>query len=422
MKNNFDSYPEIVLLDGTYKLLNFGGVVYLFIIEDSIGSSEIIAVGILLGEIKEYIDWLILTFKNKNNCSSLIKTFMTDKDENMRNVLRQHFPTSKLILCKFHVFQIFKREITTNKLGITPCEESTTKEYFQNISYSKSIEEYENTYESMTQLLPTQVMKYFNNNWNPIKDEWVDAFINDNFLNFTNNRTESLNRNLKSVIRKLSSLEEFLTNFFIELHIERTERDHKAIKSIHKIPVISNDILPIKKYSDLLTQYSFSHVEKEYLASLKMNNNSLENIGVTITLCDCKFFRSMKLPCRHIIKKRQLNNLDIFDQQLCLPRWTKNYLLQNQNAFQPQINSPDSGQDSISYITFKKKQSPKSAFEKYKEASNFTTKLCQLASEVGHSIYNNRIEVLKNIIKHWGKHQEIIVIPIEESLNKVNCN
>lgn len=78
---------------------------------------------------------------------------MTDKDENMRNVLRHHFPTSKLLLCKFHVFQIFKREITTNKLGITPCEESTTKEYFQNISYSKSIEEYETTYESMTQLL-----------------------------------------------------------------------------------------------------------------------------------------------------------------------------------------------------------------------------------------------------------------------------
>jgi len=159
---------------------------------------------------------------------------------------------------------------------------------------------------------------------------------------------QSLNRNLKSVIRKLSSLEEFLTNFIIELHIERTERDHKAIKSIHKIQVISNDILPIKKYSDHLTQYSFSHVEKEYLASLKMNNNSLENIGVTITLCDCKFFRSMKLPCRHIIKKRQLNNLDIFDQQLCLP------LHQNKNVFQPQINSPDSVQDSISYITSKK--------------------------------------------------------------------
>ncbi|KAF0719028.1 protein FAR1-RELATED SEQUENCE 5-like, partial [Aphis craccivora] len=44
----------------------------------------------------------------------------------------------------------------------------------------------------------------------------------------------------------------------------------------------------------------------------------------------------MRLPCRHIIKTRQLNNLEIFDEALCLPRWTKSYLLQNQNAFRPQ--------------------------------------------------------------------------------------
>lgn len=233
---------------------------------------------------------------------------MTDKDENMRNVLRHDFPTSKLILCKFYVFQIFKREITTNKLGITSCEESTTKEYSRKMSYSKSIEEYEKTYESMTQLLPTQVMKYFDNNWNPIKKEWVDAFINDNFLIFTNSSTESLNQSLNSVMRKLSSLEEFLTNFFIELYIERTEKDHKAIKGIHKTPIISN-IFPIKKYSACLNEYAFSHVEKQYLASLKMNDSSLENVGVTITLCTCKFFRAMKLPCRHIFKNRLLDDL-----------------------------------------------------------------------------------------------------------------
>jgi len=32
---------------------------------------------------------------------------MTDKDETMRSVLKFNFSTAKLILCKFHVFQIF---------------------------------------------------------------------------------------------------------------------------------------------------------------------------------------------------------------------------------------------------------------------------------------------------------------------------
>ncbi|KAF0712959.1 protein FAR1-RELATED SEQUENCE 5-like, partial [Aphis craccivora] len=34
--------------------------------EDSVGSSEVAAVGILVGELKEYIDWLISSFKIKN--------------------------------------------------------------------------------------------------------------------------------------------------------------------------------------------------------------------------------------------------------------------------------------------------------------------------------------------------------------------
>lgn len=49
MKSNFDAYPEILLLDVTYKLLHFSGIIYLFIVKDSISSSELISVGILVG-------------------------------------------------------------------------------------------------------------------------------------------------------------------------------------------------------------------------------------------------------------------------------------------------------------------------------------------------------------------------------------
>jgi len=77
MKSNIVTFPEIVFLDGTYKLLNFNCVVYLFLVEDSVGSSEVAAVGILVGELKEYIDWLISSFKIKNENSNLINSFMT---------------------------------------------------------------------------------------------------------------------------------------------------------------------------------------------------------------------------------------------------------------------------------------------------------------------------------------------------------
>ncbi|KAF0703489.1 protein FAR-RED IMPAIRED RESPONSE 1-like, partial [Aphis craccivora] len=412
MKSNFAAFPEIVFLDGTYKLLNFNGVVYLFLVEDSVGSSEIAAVGILVGELKEYIDWLISSFKIKNENSNLINSFMTDKDENMRNVLNHHFPEANLTLCKFHVFQIFKREINTNKLGISSYEESLSREYLQKISYSQSSEEYDTTYGIMIDILPSQVMQYYNINWHPIKKQWVDGFICNNFLNFTNNRTESLNRNLKSIIKKLSSLQEFLEYFFVELQVERTERDHRAIKTIHKLPVINSEIAPIKIYSNILTQFAFNHLEKEYLASVDLKNNSDVNFNVTVLKCSCNFNRNMGLPCRHIFKMRIDNKLDIFDEKLCLPRWTKKYLLETQNSFQP-LNNEDNLHDSIIRVT-PNLRTPKSTFEKYKHASSFTNRLSQLISEVGQKAFNHRIGIVKQMLKIWESNKEFIILPIDD--------
>ncbi|XP_050053743.1 uncharacterized protein LOC114128013 isoform X3 [Aphis gossypii] len=412
MKNNFAAFPEIVFLDGTYKLLNFNGIVYLFLVEDSVGSSEIAGVGILVGEVKQYIDWLISSFKIKNENSNLINSFMTDKDENMRNVLNSHFPEANLNLCKFHVFQIFKREITTTKLGINPTEKSVSLEYLQKISYSKSPEEYNDNYEIMTELLPIQVMQYYNLNWHPIKKQWVDGFISKNFLNFTNNRTESLNRNLKSIIKKLSSLQEFLENLFVELQIERTERDHRAMKTIHKLPVINSTIAPIKIYSNILTQFAFDLVEKEYLASINIKNNNDTNLNITDLNCSCTFNRNMGLPCRHIFNMRINKKLDIFDEQLCIPRWTKKYLLEKQNVFQL-LNNEDHLQESLIKV-MPTLRAPKSTFEKYKHASLFTNQLSKLISEVGQKAFNYRIEIVKQILKIWESNKEFIVIPIDE--------
>jgi len=131
----------------------------------------------------------------------------------------------------------------------------------------------------------------------------------------------------------------------------------------------------------------------------------------------------MRLPCRHIIKTRQLNNLEIFDEALFLPQWTKSYLLQNQNAFRLQVNLLKSIPECVTSITSSKKK-PTSAFEKHREASKYTATISQLISTVGHSTYINRIEVLKNLIKQWENHQEVIVIPIGETINTsetANC-
>ena len=79
-----------------------------------------------------------------------------------------------------------------------------------------SEEKYQEIYSRFCDSAPPTVCEYFNNNWHPIRQHWEMGMIytTGNFLNRTNNRLESLNAKLKSVISCYSSLEEFVDNFF----------------------------------------------------------------------------------------------------------------------------------------------------------------------------------------------------------------
>lgn len=103
-------------------------------------------------------------------------------------------------------------------------------ELVQKLAYSTSQEQYAELHGQLKDSCPVKVVKYFNENWDKIKDEWVLGFksASGNFLNTTNNRLESINGKLKQVISRYCSLEKFVAKFFIILTSLRTERDHKA--------------------------------------------------------------------------------------------------------------------------------------------------------------------------------------------------
>ena len=55
MKPCLKNYPEILFLDATYKLLEIRLPVSLFLVEDSMGESEVIGVAILVEETEEIL-------------------------------------------------------------------------------------------------------------------------------------------------------------------------------------------------------------------------------------------------------------------------------------------------------------------------------------------------------------------------------
>ena len=136
------------------------------------------------------------------------------------------------------------------------------------MDYALSNDVYNSLHEWFQKDVPMEVVKYLSENWHPIRNEWVMGLKCNcgNFLNSTNNRLESINGNLKQAITCNSSLEEFITNFFIILRALRTERDHKAaIIQVHPFPPGTSE----GEYSNLLTSYTLPLVIKQIDLSFK---------------------------------------------------------------------------------------------------------------------------------------------------------
>lgn len=117
MKASMKAWPEVVFIDGTYKLLKSDLTVMLLAVEDSVGATEIVGVGLLLNEDAKSMRWFLDMFeKDHESACTRIKCFMSDKDRNMRAEINLVFGNDIIMyLCLFHTLQTFNREITVLK-------------------------------------------------------------------------------------------------------------------------------------------------------------------------------------------------------------------------------------------------------------------------------------------------------------------
>lgn len=186
------------------------------------------------------------------------------------------------------------------------------------MAYAKSTDEYTELHRDLLGTNLKSVIEYFNTNWHPIREQWVDGLKNDNvtFQNRTNNRIESINQKLKSVISKYSSLPQFFSQLVVTLDSLRTERDHRALSVFQKVPITPfKPDSPEYLYMQILTPYALGYVVRQLNLADKVKIlgnsgdvyeiNSSEGINrVTASDCDCGFHKSMQLPCRHIFAVR----------------------------------------------------------------------------------------------------------------------
>lgn len=131
--------------------------------ENSEGSGEVVAVGMLLNETEEYI-WFIKTFKRFNVNASDI-SHMSDKHNKETHVFKKPFPTASLQICLFRTLQIFNSEVSTKKMDLSRMECEVVKDYLQMLAYTPTEERYLELYIGMMNNIPVVVMDYVEENW-----------------------------------------------------------------------------------------------------------------------------------------------------------------------------------------------------------------------------------------------------------------
>ena len=130
----FDAFPEVILVDATHKTNDVRMPLYLILVVDGNGESQIVASFLVHNEEEHLIREMIRIFKEQNQKWEKVNVALTDKDME-RKVLKSEMPQISLSLCLFHVLRTFKREITMEKMGLTNEERNAALEILQRLTY-----------------------------------------------------------------------------------------------------------------------------------------------------------------------------------------------------------------------------------------------------------------------------------------------
>ena len=147
MKSTFSAFPEVLLVDATYKLTELRMPVYLMMVVDGNGQSEIVCAFVTVLETEESMGKMIQVFKSHNPAWASSRVLISDKDCSERAVFAKEFPGICLQLCLFHVLRSFRREITCDKMGIRAGERDHALEILLKLAYSRSESDYNQHYE-----------------------------------------------------------------------------------------------------------------------------------------------------------------------------------------------------------------------------------------------------------------------------------
>ncbi|CAF1248269.1 unnamed protein product [Didymodactylos carnosus] len=367
MKNNFQKFGKVIFFDVTYKINLENYSLYVFLVQDNLGTGQPAALALLASESQDNIRSLLELFKATYQESNKIETFFVDKDFNESAMIEQ-----------------WKETIARLPIEIKKKHEILA--WAKRVMYSENEEKYQN---SLCQLKlasnNTDFYKYFVHNWISCLDKWVfyERKNQLTYMNNTNNRIESFYRVVKSKFHqrnKIPHIAEALLILMSLLNFKSDIQQYQSVRQQMTVFKITNSIYSafMTKCGELLADFACKFIyeqlmlmDKAHLTIIKnefhendldiitiknvakSNQNDLDIITIknvakskkyeiqpATQICTCYYNCTMTLPCLHILFYLKHTNALALNDAVIPARWIRQTLNQqtSENILISEIN------------------------------------------------------------------------------------
>ncbi|CAG8832325.1 2756_t:CDS:2, partial [Gigaspora margarita] len=312
--STFNCYPEILLMDSTYKTNRFGMPLLLVSGIDAMGISFLIASCLLANETTLNFCWALRQLKKIAGDMTVhrIKTLITDRDLALMSAVRAELPNVKHQLCVWHIEQNIIKNLN-NKLKDKFMAFSKD---FRAVMLETDIEQFNIRWNCLLIEYP-EANTYITEQWKPYESMWAYSYTNK-YVNYgvrTTQRSEATNSHLKRLLSHTAPLPELisalnkLTNHQLQCSQYQQYRLRNSIRQ--QCPKLLKDVSVIVSdftYSLLLDQYNLAiayEVERQEAGLLHVYRNEGHKHTIYQTddeyICSCDYNVQFSLPCRHVL-------------------------------------------------------------------------------------------------------------------------
>ena len=349
MKENLAKYPEVLVMDTTYKInnKNMHGTTLMSV--DGNGNGQVVAHALISNESKAMITKFLSIFV-ENNPLEVAKTelVLEDKDFTEIGAIEETMPNVSIHLCMWHVLCAMRHRVNQEKLD-AECQEKI-REVLQQIAYAHSSKEYDSGKEALQHETAdcSKLFQYFMTNWHSCWEKWVVYQRKDvpSYGNMTTNFLESFHSKLKKNLSCNSTLASCLLHLFWHNQFKNMQLASHALQRIMTQWYDLNEDTPLtKQVYSIAIDYAANCMIKQVTEAKKISSSAAYeklqggtegNFSVTVGentftvylaeefSCTCSFYRNMHMICSHGFLCIMKEDLDLKEEWIS-SRWQQKH-------------------------------------------------------------------------------------------------